>query len=156
MGGVQASTWGFGFAAIMFGPRWVDSERLGDVRGPTLVAYRRAGAEFLAYLDASGFSPHCAEEFDDLLVEWSVMEKPRASSLRYAVAAVEFVYPRFRGELKWARQRLDTLGAADPPAPCRAVRARVGSIVGRPTVVRGTSAVRCGATVASGLGIAPG
>jgi len=105
----------------MFGPRWVDPARLGDVKPATLVVYRQAATAFLQFLDEENYEPGCAEEFDDLLVEWSISRCPKLSQLRLAVAATEFVYPRFKGKLVWSRQRLDSLERESPPqhaVPC--------------------------------------
>ena len=61
---------------IMFGPRWVDYARLGDVKETTLEPYRGAATRFLDHMDEEGMAPGCVEEFDDLIVEWSFVFAP--------------------------------------------------------------------------------
>ena len=105
----------------MCGPHWLDDTRLRDVKPATLSSYRAGADAFLRFLDEENLEPGCAEEFDDLLVEWSMARRPRLGTLRSAVAAVEFCYPRFKGQLPWCHQRLDSLQREQPishATPC--------------------------------------
>ena len=43
-----------------------------------------------------------AEQWDDLVVEWRNDTRPSKDNFEACVAAIEFVFPRFRGLLSWA------------------------------------------------------
>jgi len=92
-----------------FGPRWLDDDKLTTVKATTLTSYRRAACAFINFLDERGWRPGPAEEWDDLLVEFSYEPGTTLSRLRMCHAAVEFYFPRFKGQLRWTRSRLDTL-----------------------------------------------
>ena len=95
--------------------------RLGDVKETTLEYYRAAAAMFIQYLDEEQMAPTCAEEYDDLFVEWTHARRPNVGQVRYALAAIEFVYPRLRGKPQESHQRLDSLCRLTPPqhsVPC--------------------------------------
>ena len=55
-------------------PLLQDPVVLSRVQASTLDSYRRAGAEFADWLVAHSLSPASAEQWDDLLVEWRLME----------------------------------------------------------------------------------
>ena len=105
----------------MFGPRWLGAARLGDVKETTLKYYRASAAMCIQYLDEEQMTPTCAEEYDDLFVEWTHARRPNVGQVRYALAAIEFVHPRLRGKLLESHQRLDSLCRLTPPqhsVPC--------------------------------------
>ena len=64
--------------------------------------YRRALLPFVAFLVERDFVPHGAEQWDDLLVEWRNDTRPLKSNFEACVAAIEFVFPRFRRHLSWS------------------------------------------------------
>lgn len=49
------------------------------------------------------YAPFEAEEFDDMLVEFKNSAMPSKSEFEATVASVEFMFPRFKGRLAWAR-----------------------------------------------------
>ena len=140
----------------MYGPRWVDVERLGDVQQATLTSYRRGAAEFLQFLDSAGFCPGCAEECDDLLVEWSTCQHLRPSQFRMALAAVEFVYPRFRGKLQWSRQRLESLDRAAPPTHAQPCGGEVAALLGAELASQDHARYGLGLRFQATVGLRPG
>ena len=99
----------------MYGPRTLDPGREGDLSVRSLRAYQRASADFVEFCELEHSAPHQAEEWDDLIIEWSVARNVRASQLRGLLAAVEFLFPRYKTELRWSRQRLNTLLRITPP-----------------------------------------
>jgi hypothetical protein len=69
----------------------------------SLHAYRRAVRLWLAWLDTRQLCPRSAEEFDDLLVEYSLQPGATKNSFSTLVAAVALVLPGLKGELRWAK-----------------------------------------------------
>ena len=55
-------------------------------------------------MDSHAYVPLEAEDFDDMLVEYKDSALPSKSDFEATVAAVEFMFPRFKGRLSWARQ----------------------------------------------------
>ena len=64
------------------GPRYLEPGREGDVAPTTLAQYRAACGRFLEYLESNGFVPVEVEEWDDLLVELSLMPNVSLSAFR--------------------------------------------------------------------------
>ena len=52
------------------GPRRLDAQQLRKILPESLSKYKAALRPFVSWLDAHGFMPATAEEFDDLLVEF--------------------------------------------------------------------------------------
>jgi len=98
----------------MYGPRYIDNERLGDIKPNSVLQYRRSASQLLSYFDTEGYSPNTQDEWDDLLVEWS-FSGVSLSTYRTGLAAVEFCYPKLKGHLAWAHARLATLDRVHPP-----------------------------------------
>ena len=106
----------------MFGPRWLDAARLGDVKETTLESYRGAAAMFISYLDEEQMSPTCAEEFDDLFVEWTHAHRHNTGQVRYALVAIEFVYPSPPGQTAGVAPASGQFVSLDTTAAFRSVR----------------------------------
>ena len=66
---------------------------------------------FAAWLIEHRFDPTHASEWDDLLVELKNNKLPTKSEVEQPVSGVEFLFPRYRGDLPWARATI-TGGAA--------------------------------------------
>ena len=58
-------------------------------------------------MDENSFLPFDAEEFDDMLVEFKNSTLCSKSEFEATVAAVEFLFPRFKGKLGWSRMCLN-------------------------------------------------
>ena len=140
----------------MYGPRWVDQARLGDVRDSTIKSYRGAAQLFLDYLDEEGMTPSCTEEYDDLLVEWSFARQPTAGQVRLAVAAVEFVFPRMRGELPGIRQRLETKVRQCPPQHSVPCGRDLAALLGAEMASQRRARYGVGLRLQAALGLRPG
>ena len=100
----------------IFGPRWLDKVRAGTIAASTLVIYRQAVLRFVNWLDEKQWVPEFAEEYDDLLVEWSLdeYEQIKLGLFRSAVAGVEFFFPNIRDRLSWTHRRLESWKNATP------------------------------------------
>ena len=99
----------------MSGPRFVLPARLETLKESSIVQYRRAADKFIAYLDREQYVPHNDEEWDDLLVKFYYQERLSPSSLRLVLASIEFGFPRFKGQLKWAHSTLEAAISETPP-----------------------------------------
>ena len=86
------------------------------------------------------FSPHTAEEWDDLLVECKNQLALSKTAFEALVAAVEFFFPRHRRKLQWAHAVLAGRHEAHIPAHTepagRALTAWIGSHLSAAGVVR--------------------
>ena len=60
-------------------------------------------APFAAWLIEHRFDPTQASEWDDLLVEFKNDKLPTKAHFEQLVSSVEFLFPRFRGNMRWAR-----------------------------------------------------
>ena len=58
----------------------------------------------MAWLVVRKYVPHGPEQWDDLLVEWKNDCLLSKANFEAAVAAAEFVFPRFRGHLAWSHR----------------------------------------------------
>ncbi|CAK0903818.1 unnamed protein product, partial [Prorocentrum cordatum] len=87
--------------------RKLDSTSVEKVKPHTLAAYRAAAMKFVTYLDERGFVPDGPEQWDDLLVEYKNDMQMTKCNFEYAVAAVEFVFPRLRRKLTWSHSVID-------------------------------------------------
>ena len=72
------------------GPRYLDPDHADDVAERTLIQYRRAAQSFIRFLDEENNQPDTVEEWDDLLVEYSLARKPTLSQLRLTFASIDF------------------------------------------------------------------
>ena len=82
----------------------MDPSRASMISEKSLLSYRKAAGEFIAFLDEEGYVPDEPEEWDDLLVEWAVSRNILNSKLRFAHAAIEFFFSRFMGKLTWSKR----------------------------------------------------
>ena len=57
----------------------------------------------VVWMDSHAYASLEAEEFDDMLVEYKNSALPSKSDVEATVAAVEFMFSRFKGRLSWAR-----------------------------------------------------
>ena len=96
-------------------PLTQDPHVLRRVEASTLDAYRKAGREFMGWLDANGLKPETCEEWDDLLVEWKNASEIPKTKFSQAVCCVEFFFVSFRGELSWSRAVLRGMDIAHEP-----------------------------------------
>ena len=99
------------------GPRWLDPHQAGKITGGSLQRYRKAIQPFAAWLIKMHYKPDQASEWDDLLAEYRHF---RGASLTKAnfeltVAGVEFLFPLYRGQLKWARAIIAGWGVVHVP-----------------------------------------
>ena len=82
---------------------FLDDLHASKIQPASLASYRRACSAFLDWLGREGFAPAGAVEFDDLAVEFRRATRPSKSSFVNLVAGLEFIFPHFRGKLKWAK-----------------------------------------------------
>ena len=92
----------------MSGPRRLDATSLEKVKPHTLVTYRAAALKFVNWLELNGFVPCGPEQWDDLLVEYKNDTQLTKCKFEYAVAAVEFVFPRLRRKLAWSHSIIES------------------------------------------------
>ena len=97
----------------MSGPRFLDVDRAASIRDAALASYRRGAGAFLSFLDMHAWSPRSFEEWGDLLVEFS-FSGVGVARFRESVAALEFFFVRLKGNLPWARRRLEDLAGSTP------------------------------------------
>ena len=83
------------------GPRALDPHVCLRISSETLAAYRLAASRFCAWCDLHNFNPIHAEEWDDLLIDYKNSARLTKSQFAYVIAAVEFMFPRFKGHLCW-------------------------------------------------------
>jgi len=89
------------------GPRSVDAIQEERVTERTRETYRVHAARFTRWALEMELHPATAEDWDDLLVEYKHShEKLTRSEFAYTTAAVEFFFPRLRGELRWTHSLL--------------------------------------------------
>ena len=79
---------------------------MARVTQSTINRYQKASQPFVGWLTDHGFCPAHSAEWDDLLVEFKNDVLPKKSDFECLVASIEFLFPRFRGELRWSRQVL--------------------------------------------------
>ena len=77
--------------------------------------YRAAARPFAEWLTEHGFGPTHATEWDDLIVEYKNDRFPKKSEFENLVAAIELLFPGFKGMLKWSRQVLAGWAVAHVP-----------------------------------------
>ena len=75
----------------------------------TIKVYRRSIDKLLSFIERAGFQPDGAEEWDDILVEYSYQVGVTISGFRDVVAAFEFVLPQLKGRLPYTRDRCNVL-----------------------------------------------
>lgn len=83
-------------------PLFIDPAVRAKVTAGTLASYRKAALTFVAWLEENHLIPSCAVEWDDLLVEWKFHTSPTKSAFTTTLAAVEFFFAQYKGELKWS------------------------------------------------------
>ena len=113
------------------GPRRLDPHQQGKVQEQTLVRYRGAAQPFVRWLEENGFFPQTASEWDDLLVEFKNATNLTRPAFEQLVSCVEFVHPRYKGELSWAHaviKGMHTTGSVKHATPlCSAAAAWVAT-----------------------------
>ena len=90
------------------GPLRLDEHQRLRVKEVTIARYQAAAKPFADWLVSEHLDPRFADEWDDLLVEYkyvrSLTSRPFSKSdFECVIASVEFFFPRFRGQLAWAR-----------------------------------------------------
>ena len=83
-------------------PLSIDPEVRAKVTASTLKTYRKAALGFTVWLESHHLQPHCAVEWDDLLVEWKAHCSPTKSAFSNTLAALELFFPQYKGQLRWA------------------------------------------------------
>ena len=81
----------------------LDPHQAAAVTDSTLQRYRRAARSLTHFICDAGILPNCAEDWDDALVMFKQCTRASKSDFETAVAAVEFFFPRFRGQMKRSR-----------------------------------------------------
>jgi hypothetical protein len=84
------------------GPRRLDPHQQARIKELSLSRYRIACQPFIAFLDEYKLNPCTAEEFDDLIVEFKNIKGITKSQFESLIAAIEFLFPRFKFHLSWA------------------------------------------------------
>ena len=103
------------------GPRALDEHQSQRLRSDTLKLYSAAGRDFASWLRRHGLVIRCAEETDDLLVEWknapdglSAMPGGSVQQLQYLIAFVEWVLPQYKQQLNWSHSVANAWQGAVP------------------------------------------
>ena len=143
------------------GPRRLDAHQAAKITALSLDRYRAAGRPFVLCIQRYHMDPVTAEEWDDLLVEWKNDPREGVTKARFeqTVASVEFFFPRFKGQLAWARAVLSGWGGTSDKAHSAAPSSC--SLFGRSACCIPVKVVRCVVVVvrsdaASGLRVLPG
>ena len=97
------------------GQRWLDSDKVATVKPSTAAAYQKAASTFCDFLEERGWYPQDILEWDDFAVEFSYEEYMTVSKMRNLYAALEFVFPRIKGQLKCLKCRIEILEFLHPP-----------------------------------------
>ena len=140
----------------MSGPRYLEEGRAEDVAPSTLKQYRSACGKFLLFLRQEGFVPEEADEWDDLLVEWSFVEHISPATLRLAMAGLEFLFIRLRGKLVWAKKRLDSKVRMCPPHHTHPAGRETCRLLGAQLASRGRARLGLMLMIQCKLGLRPG
>jgi len=140
---------------ISSGPLYVEGSRLSDLKPGTLLQYQRAAGRFLAFLDRESFYPESPDAWDDLLVEWCVSDDISLSQYRCGIAAIEFVYPRLKGHLLWARQRLSSWEARAPVRHAEPAGREICALLGAQLASMRRARMGLGITLQNALGLRP-
>ena len=83
-------------------PLYLDSTARCKITQKTIDVYRCSVSSFTSWLLANQLGPQNAQQWDDLIAEWRHATQPSKTDFCNTVAAVEFFFPVYRGELKWA------------------------------------------------------
>ncbi|CAE8646492.1 unnamed protein product [Polarella glacialis] len=85
------------------GPRFLDVAQISKVQTQTVERYKKALQPLVTWLSDNSYLPENAEQMDDLIVEFKY-EHPDCTRAQYEqlLAAVEFVFPRYKGKLGWS------------------------------------------------------
>ena len=153
MGGVGEAAGRRNFTGMLTGPRYVDAVALGLISTRSLSQYRRAAGAFVVFLDDEHYQPITADEFDDLIVEYAVSRAVTASHLRLLIAAVEFVDPRFRGNLAWSRRRLEAMCRALPVQHTAPAGRELSALIGAQLAAMGKGRMGFGFFFQSAVGL---
>jgi len=140
----------------MYGPRALEPGRADDISARTLLAYQRASRDFIEYCDTEHYAPHCAEEWDDLIVEWSVAKNARGSQMRELMAAIEFLFPRYKGKLHWSKARLSTLSRITPPKHAAPAGREISALYAAHMASMGRARLGLAMMTQAALGLRPG
>jgi hypothetical protein len=84
-------------------PAGLDPHAEASFKSRTVHEYRSAGADFVIWARSQGVVPYFSYEWDDLLVEWKNSDKVSLGKFCNTIACLEAWHPRFKGQLKWAR-----------------------------------------------------
>ena len=85
-------------------PLAIDPQHSGKVKGVTLDVYKKAAKNLSTWLIDNQLSPSTSAEWDDLIVEWKHHTQPTKTEFCNALAAVEFFFVCYRGQLSWSHQ----------------------------------------------------
>jgi len=110
----------------------------------------------LLRLDANGFSPSTATQYDDLLVEFLHDTKITRSGFTTLLAAVEFVLPNLRRELRWSRTVLSSWRVLAPPKHTAPLPWIGGLLLASSFILVGRHSVAFGLLLAIRTGLRPG
>ena len=77
----------------------LDDDLLARVKPNTVDRYRKTVQGFAEWIFAESFAPVNAEDWDDLLLLYKRTHELKKSAFSELVAAVEFVFPRYKGSL---------------------------------------------------------
>ena len=113
------------------GPLRIDPHRAGKLAPSSVLSYKSAGKEFIAWLRLYRYEPVTGEEWDDLVVEYKndpevVLAKGKFANL---IASVEFFFPNFN-KLRVARSVLDAWNVAHPTKHTVPLGKGLGALVG--------------------------
>ena len=85
------------------GPRRLDVHQAAKIKPSSLVRYQKSVATFHNWLSREGYNPETFEVVDDLVVEFKNSELISKSNFEQLIAGLEFLFPRMKGQLQWAR-----------------------------------------------------
>ena len=70
------------------------------MKAETIRSYQLAARDFADWLQSIGWTPDCADAWDDALIEYKNTNTVAKSKFAHTVSAVEFWFVRYRGQLK--------------------------------------------------------
>jgi integrase len=110
---------------------------------------------FALWLHEQGFNLAYAEEVDDLLVEYKHQKDVSKTDFQNLVSAVEMLWPRFKGQLSWARAVLTGWDVARIPRHTTPLPRSLTFLVSAHLCVRKHGRLGVGLMVQQRLGLRP-
>ena len=136
----------------------LDPHLAARVQPPTIGTYQTAGALFSRWCLERSLHPTTAAEWDDILMEYKQENIRWITKSKFAntVAAVEFFFPRLRGDLATAHQILRGWGISEPIKHTVPLGKNVSKLVGIHFASQSCFRMGLGVVLQAHTGLRPG